>query len=196
MNKKFLYKTLIKDISNVIKKHLNESNTKIVDKEINVEFDINDIPLSALCKQYINFNDYLMPRFYDKLTNHERINEDIKYSASADTAIAAIIDRYPIAKWQIIQGYNKINVIFIIPLIEDNEYLITNSMKYLGYYVSNRWLQPVTNENGEKLKYIALRFDPYYPASITNDIRQYDYIYHISPAYNLESIKKMGLFLN
>ena len=183
-----LYKSIIKEISDVIKKHLNESS-KIIDTEIGFEFDINDIPVSALRKQYINFHDYLMPRFYDKLTKYENINESVNYTEDAEVAMHAILDRYPLDNWQykIMTAFNNIHVIVIIPFINENEELITQSMEQLGYYKSDRWLQPVLN-----MKYIAIRFDPYYPDSLTNDIRRYNYIYHLSPAYNLESIKKNG----
>ena len=41
-----LYKSIIKEISDVIKKHLNESNNDIIyDPYTNFKIDLNDIPI-------------------------------------------------------------------------------------------------------------------------------------------------------
>ena len=60
-------------------------------------------------------------------------------------------------------------------------------MKSLGYIPSCKWQQ-----NVEGMIFEAIRFDPIYTDDFTNQIRYGRYVYHLSPTYNLGSIKKNG----
>ena len=123
-----LYKSIIKEISDVIKKHLNESNNDIIyDPYTKFKINLNDIPIEQVRKSYINYKFILYPDVFGKLATHKKVNESIQYTVPTKEVCKLIKQRYNLYDWQCqdIVAYNKVEVIAVIPLLDENERNIT-----------------------------------------------------------------------
>ena len=193
MNKQVLYKSLLKEISDVIKKNLYESESKIIDPEIGFEFDITDIPIDVLKKQYVNFKLYRMPPAYGDLlydsSKNKRLTEGVNVSYDPTQVRDTIIKNYHMDEWQcqVLKAENEIHVIVVAPLLDENESLIEEDMESMGYYKCNKWIQ---SSNG--LSFVLIRFDPQFPQSVNNMVRQLNVLIHLSPVYNHTQIQQYG----
>ena len=158
-----------------------------------VDFDLRNIPLEYLKKQFKNFKVYLTPLSHlnplHELWKNGRIDEGIKCSLDVDKVKDAIMEKYPLMDWQFEEElrFNNIKVAIIIPNIDENIDMMVDDMSTMGYYVGF-----MNDMSYQGFPYVLLRFEPRFPNDITNQVRNMGVIYHLSPKYNFESIKKHG----
>lgn len=156
-------------------------------------FDLSKIPVDKLKKQFVNFKFKLVGTPYGselvESTKQRRLTEGITHSVDVGDVKDEMIKKYGLDSWQfdIAEMENDIKVAIIIPHVDENESMVVEDMVSMGYYLSFR--NDLTQSG---MNYILLRFDPRYPKSVTNDVRNMEFIYHWSPKYNLELIKKLG----
>ena len=166
----------------------------IIDKTF-INIDFSKIPLKILRKQYINFKSIIKspPTFGDPLmalSKKKRLNEGKdRKTFDIEDVKKTILKNYKLEEEQFVISTeeNDIKVALIIPHIGDNEKLIIEDMESLGYYETIRGVVEIEN-----MEYVLIRFDPRYPKDITDIIRKMKYIKHLTPKYNLESIKEHG----
>lgn len=165
----------------------------IIDKTfLDIDFKIS---ISKLRKQYVNFKSLVKspPTFGDplmSLSKKRRLNEgENRKTFDIEIVKETIIKNYNLEEEQFVISTenNDIKVALIVPHIGDNENMIIEDMKSLGYYETIRGIVEADN-----MEYTMIRFDPKYPKDITSVVRQMKYIKHITPKYNLESIKNNG----
>lgn len=194
-------KNMIKKFNDYINE--NKSITKIMYQEddfsvlydVFLDIDLSDIPIVNLRKQYIDFKSLIVspPMFGDPLlakSKHKRLNEgENRKTLDIEDVRESIIKNYDMEDWQFnIKMYtNDIKVALIVPHVADNEKMIVEDMMSMGYYETNR---SIIEKNG--MRFSLIRFDPKYPKDITSDVRKMKFIKHITPKYNLESIKEHG----
>lgn len=187
---------MIKKFSDFINESI--SNKSFIDEyamldDTFVDFDLSKIPVNKLKKQFKNFKFVVCGVSYGsplvETSKQNRLNEGVKQSVDVEDVKTAMIKKYSLDFWQfdIAIMENDIRVAVIIPHIGENEDMIVEDMYSLGYYLTFR-----NDLRSDGLSYTLLRFDPRYPKSITNDVRNMGWLMHWSPKYNLESIRKFG----
>lgn len=151
------------------------------------DFSLSSIPVHLLKKQFKNFKVYLMPLSFDNSLRH--VDESVKFSVDVEDVKKSIMEKYLLMDWQFETKLlkNNIKIAIIIPHVDDNIEMVLKDMDDLGYYESFR------NEMSEQgFPYVLIRFEPRFPDDITNQVRNMGVIYHLSPKYNLDSIKENG----
>ena len=124
------------------------------------------------------------------LSKEKRLNEGKdRKTFDIEDVKKTILKNYKLEEEQFVISTeeNDIKVALIIPHIGDNEKLIIEDMESLGYYETIRGVVEIEN-----MEYVLIRFDTRYPKDITDIIRKMKYIKHLTPKYNLESIKEHG----
>ena len=160
-----------------------------------LDIDFSKISMGEWKKQYVYFKSLIVcpPCFGNPLlpkTKERRLKEGYsRTSIDIEDVKECICRQYELDDWQFnIKIYaNDIKVGLIIPNIKNNELLIVEDMESLGYYVSSKGIMNINN-----MEYFYIRFDPKYPKDITEDVKNMKFIKHLTPKYNLESIKKHG----
>lgn len=159
------------------------------------DFDLSKITLSEWKKQYVNFKSLivLQPCFGNPLLpswKKRKLEEGYsRETVEIELAQESICRQYELEDWQFqVKIYaNDIRVGIIIPNIDENESKITEDMTSMGYYALSKGTMDI---NG--MEYFFIRFDPRYPKDITDIVRKMGVIKHITPKYNLDSIRKNG----
>lgn len=160
-------------------------------------FKISHIPLYKKQQQYIDYKfthitptDFLDPLYHKNITN--RLYENAAtYTVPLSQVKKSICRKYKLQEWQYIEfdAYHDHKLCIIIPKIGKNEEMIINDMESLGYFCGYKELYD--DPAGE---YIGLRFEPMYQTDdITNTLREYGYLLHITLTKNLDSIYEHGL---
>lgn len=156
--------------------------------------DINfiDIPFKSLKKQYVDFEEIisLPPTFDDPLFKRKgSVNENIEKTIDIQKVRKSIMKKYELEDWQfkVKEASNEIKVAVIVPHIGSNEKMVIDDMTSMGYYFCQMWEQKIRG-----LIYTIIRFDPKHIKDITNLVRKMEYLKHLTPKYNLESIKENG----
>lgn len=158
-----------------------------------VDFDLSNIPKEKLKKQFKNFKFVVCGVPYGsrlvETTKQHVLSEGVNHSVDVEDVKSEMVVKYSLDEWQfeIKIMENDIKVAIIIPHIDENENMIMEDMSSLGYYLSFK------NElKGCGLPYTLLQFEPRFPKTITNVVRNMGWISHWSPKYNLKSIRDIG----
>ena len=88
----------------------------------------------------------------------------------------------------ITKNANEIYIALLIPNIGENIKLLEDDMKQLGYFIGT-----VRNIKILNMDWVQLQFEPLYQKDETESMTEKPYLFHITPNYNLDSIKKNGL---
>ena len=162
------------------------------EEDIMSYFDIDNIPEGELRKQYIDFSILLGNRGYGgrfSTIRGEIISEDIQATLSIEETKEEISKKFHLRNWQFfVDDSEDIKLIVLFPGIFQNSKKIIRAMEACGWYASTKSFKWVHN-----MLWRCISFDPRYLDSVKNDIMKYQYLYHWTPAYNLESILKDGL---
>lgn len=171
-----------------------------------MDFDLNDIPKDELSKQYVIFRFLVVcpPGFGSPLmdvSKNEALQHGADYTWDIDTVRRNIMKQYKLQPWQfrISEECNNIRVGLVIPARRDNADKIIEDMVALGYYVNQRFPQEVEIKfDDERIiaTFELIRFDPKFPADMTDEVRKMKTIKHITPKYNGLSIKSNGFIPN
>ena len=179
-------KDIVKD---VVKKILSESSDFVCD------IDIKSIPREELEAIYIDYR--LLPTItcHDhKLYNPTYIREAVGDIMEIDEVVKEIAKKYHLPPHTIgkKEGFNKVYVYVITALIGDNDKLIEEDMRRLGYFLGVRG--NITVVDGKQFR--VLQFEPMsqLQSDITDELKtKYKILYHWTPMYNIKSIKENGL---
>lgn len=123
------------------------------------------IPINKLRKQYVNFKSLVKspPTFGDPLmllSKKQRLNEgENRKTFDIKIVKETIIKNYNLEEEQFVISTenNDIKVAIIVPHIDDNENMIIEDMKSLGYYETIREIIEIDN-----MEYKMIRFDTKY----------------------------------
>lgn len=167
------------------------------DVSINPDEVINliDIDVNILQKYYVDFRLFQFNNGFDKLKlGAKYIKEAFDDIVTADEVVKSIQSKYHLPDNFIYkqEAFNKIYVYIAVALVGINDELIINDMSHLGFFLSTKGQRQIING----LWYQVLRFEPDYQMQEdkTDYIKQnYDKLYHITPAYNLNDIFSEGL---
>ena len=159
----------------------------VLDKSLE-EIDLSNVTKKSAKKQFVNFEIICLPSSFGDILFND-INEDKNVSYDIKKVCNEICRKYSLEDWQfqIINGCNDISVALVIPKTARNEELITKDMIRFGYYESIKYIQ-----NMFGYPYLKIKFDPRFPKSINNTVRSMSCILHLTPMYNLDSIKQNG----
>ena len=193
MNTIKTFEEFINENSKSVKVSYQDDDYSILDKTFK-DIDLSDIPIKELRKQYVDFETLIVvpPTFGDPLfknSKKRRLNEGVKKSFDIQTVRKSIMKKYELKDWQfkLTEAANEIKIALIVPHLGSNNELVIEDMKSLGYYDCDSWF---IKRDG--MIYAVIRFDPQYPKDITNEVGKMQYIKHLTPRYNVESIKKNG----
>lgn len=176
-------------------------------KDILKEIDSNeDLDLFDLTQYDINdlkqaYRDYrLTPYitvFGDILSDDPCLTENIGDILPPDTVVHKISQKYmlPLSFVTKREAHNQLFIYIIIGKIGVNDKLIAEDMQKMGYFLS------ITREpkvfNG--MVFQMLQFEPYSQKQndeTDNIKRQFDFLYHWTPTYNVNEILLYGLIPN
>lgn len=169
-------------------------NTNIDDISKEIGFDLSSISKDEIIKQFVDFQLIAGDVSYtSKIQQHNGhyINEAENYSVPLNIVKTEISEKYKLQDWQFVieEGKNKIQIAYIIPFVNKNIEMLTNDMKSYGYHYSKILRKFKLNNN---IPFLYIKYEPIYSDNITNHVRETRFIYHITPEYNLDNIKKEG----
>lgn len=164
-----------------------------IDKDgINIDFDLNNISNDELKKIYIIQSSFKELSKYHKnklgtLSKKLYEKQQLNYTIPVDEVTHELKMKYMLYDWQIETRTvcNKVKVILIIPNIKDNVDLLVDDMNKFGYYLS--YYNDISNN---EYNYQYLYFEPNYTDDVTNRVKRYGIIIHLTHGYNLENIIK------
>lgn len=184
-----LHKIILESIEKIIQ----ESEQEDVDG-----IDISSIDIETLKDAYIDLR--LVPSvtvYGDILSDIPTINEAIGDIQTPDTVVNTIRKKYQLPPQFVakVEVYNKIYIYIVTACIGINDKIIEQDMQKMGYFLGHR-KQP---QNVGGMLFQVLQFEP--TSQMQNDETknikaQYDYLYHWTPEYHLNSILQNGLIPN
>lgn len=165
----------------------------------NIMFDLGELQVSLADLKQITRDLRLTPTsasFDDRLCDEFPIMEAVNDILPPDEVIHKICQKWNLASNCAIklEKPHKISVYLIIAKIGENEKLIEDDMKRLGYFLG--WSKEISLMG---VPYLKLQFEPYcqLQEDITDEIKgKYKALYHWTPNYNVESIMRGGLVPN
>ena len=175
-----------------LKRIISRVITEVIGKRL--VFDINSISEKDARQQFINFKIVAIPDHYGspflKDKQGKYIIDEIIESLPLSEVKGLIAKKYSLQDWQfkIVTNANKIEIALIIPNIDTNKDMLEDDMLQLGYF--SGIALPFKLHN---MDWIQLQFEPLYQNDETNDLKNKGVLYHITPKYNIDSIKKNGI---
>ena len=153
-----------------------------------IDFDINNIPIEQLRKQYLNYS-YELP-FSSSDTSYKMVTETVNKSTPLNELRLLVIERFYLEDWQFLirEAHNNIDVALIVPNIPDSKDMIIQFMENEGYFRAGE-----REIKREEMNWLQIQFEPYYQLPITQEILNDETVYHMSPSYNNLSIETNGI---
>lgn len=151
-------------------------------------FDIHLIPIDELKQQYVDY------QFQLPITNYSNIEYGQVDESMNITPIEPIISylkgKYMLKEWQcyVTSGHNDIDVGLIVPNINMNIQIISDELDKYGYCIGAS--RDITVED---MNWTQLQFEPRETKSITDEIRNEKYLYHVTQTFNDTSILQYGI---
>ena len=176
-------------IKESVKKVLNENN--MLDDDI----DITKIPIEVLKQGYFDYKLVPVTSYYgDVLHEPSTIKEAVGDILPPDTVVKNILNKYNLPPQFVIkrEHFHKIFVYAITALIGDNDKLIEEDMKKMGYFLSKRG--NVIEIQG--MRFQILQFEPssQLQEDITDMVKsKFDILYHWTPSFCVDGILREGL---
>jgi hypothetical protein len=198
MSKKTI-KLTEQDLHNIIKKTV----AILKDKTSEVNFNINSIDISKINIEILKqayFDFRLVPSitaYGDVLSNNLYIKESFGDIQPPDSIVNRIIQKYNLPPQLVIkrEAYNKIYIYVITAIIGENDKIIEDDMKKMGYFLGHKGnIQKI-----QGMTFQVLQFEPYSQTQNdeTENIKsKYNCLYHWTPCYNVNNILKDGLIPN
>lgn len=160
--------------------------------------DISKIDIDILKQAYIDLRLIPIATFYgDPLSNLSSLKESVGDIMPPDGVVHAIIQKYHLSPQLIfkVEAHHQLCVYAVTACIGINDKIIEDDMEKMGYFLGHRGnIQTVGNMNFQ-----VLQFEPY--SYMQNDETQtiqkrFNWLYHWTPEYNLNSILQNGLVPN
>lgn len=189
-------KRLREMVRNVIKEELNNEDFKI---NISDFWELNSLTKEQLMQLSLDFRLFLsFPDFNDNLYYDDEQDKITLYEQAENVTKSYsqvknyLMRRLGMQDWMIQQtkGCNGFRLIILVSNIGVNPKILVKVMENLGWF--NSRISPPKRVNGITIE--CMSFDPMYQKPLTNDIRsRWNWLYHISPIENKESILQKGL---
>ena len=188
-----------KRLRQVVKEEIDKFADQVVNDEksgLDKIFDLSKIPEEELCKQYY---DISIVHAFSGFGSILLKNESKAYKVENDGRVTPVSQvkheldwKYGFAPWQIIindRGHD-IQICVCIANLKQGVDEIVNDFKQMGYFLSQT--SPVSSPAPNQ-KWLALQFEPIYQVDEANEILNYGDLFHLTPAYNIQSILTNGL---
>ena len=192
-----------KKLTPILKNYLIERITsennieKFKEEDILKLFNINSIPYEERKKQHIDFSFYVHGAGYGSpvmIGEGEVLTEDAEHTRPFEEVYDEVIRLFKLQNWQIKEfkksvHANNISIAVLIANINMNIQLTCELFKVYGWSIASYNII----QDEDNLDWVALSFDPMFQDDITDEVKKYTMIYHITPRYNQELIQKNGL---
>lgn len=156
-------------------------------------FDLSDVTLEDLKNQYIDYS--LCADIVENFNNDilkELITESIQLNQTVNINVVKerLKNKYLLNEFQffIINGSHNIKFAILVADINYNYQMVKSDMESFGYFFSHKQEKYI---NG--MKWLILQFEPAHQETRNDILRNMNYIYHLSPLSNLNSILNNGL---
>lgn len=193
MGNKIIEEYIKKVASKIIKETIENNNKKV---KVEDYWDLNFFTDEMLQHLNVDLSIFLCGKGYGSpiryRNNKVKVSEQIERTTYPYEEVKNVLERdLHFESWQVIeqQGSNDMKVILLLTDIGKNIDIVISKMKTLGWF--NAEMSDVSLYNG--IPIIAITFDPMYQSSVNDDVRKLKYLFHVSPAYNKESIVQHGL---
>lgn len=179
-----------------IKEYFDKRKTHISGDEMWKIFDFEKIPLQKLKNAYVDltlfsniggFGDRF--QFWDNQI--EIVQESNTNTIAPDSTKSALIRQLGLQEWQIkeTRGANDVAIMILYAEINRNTDIIIKAMESCGWTIGTRNTKVI-----EGMKWCVMSFEPMFQDIVTkNVLEKYNYLYHWTPQYNLETILRNGL---
>ena len=157
------------------------------------------LKLDGITKQDVEeiFVDYTLIHTFPNYSNpinklpssDEQLVEDVKKTIPLKDAKKFLLQKYPLKDWQfqIHKASNNIEIAIVVPQINVNDKQIIKDMEQMGYFYSVA--VPFYMYN---MPMVRLQFEPLFQDNITNEVKNMNIIYHVTPTSNVNSILLYG----
>lgn len=180
-----------------ILKRIDEDNEKYFDndEDLSKYFDFDNIPEDEFKRQCVDLRIYAFSSgfggkvFYDSDKN-EIISESAEITHSYDDTKKELKRLYNMSDWQIREQVvaNNIKVIVLLCDISNNRKMMIDTMSGCGWSLAK-----AQNIMLNGTPWVMLSFDPMFQDDITAEVMKYDFVFHITPKYNIDAIMLNGL---
>lgn len=156
-------------------------------------FDLDSISLKDLESQYVDLSPIVsMSGYGGRFIAHKGtiINEEVTSTLSFEETKEQLKSKFHLKDWQITSDIqaNNIQLIVLYPSIFRNTKLLKNAMAACGWSFASKGIA-----TRGKMIWKVMSFDPMFQDDVGNEMRKSPLVYHWTPLYCLESIKKEGL---
>ena len=182
----------------LIERIITENNIKLLSENdiLNI-FDIDNIPFEERKKQYIDFSFIVHYMGYNSpvmFNENKIITEEASYTIPFDEVKNELIKLFRVKGWQIKTIYedsfaNNVNIGILIANFNMNLQLTNALMSQYGWSLASYG----THTDVDGMDWLVLTYDPMFQNDITDEVKEYDIIYHWSPQYNQNDIETYGL---
>lgn len=154
-----------------------------------IPFDIYEIPIDELKKQYVDYSIDIPISQYSNQTYKNVIEEVIKTTPIAET-VEYMRTTFFFQDWQCLmrKAWNDVDVALIIPNIGQNESIIVNAMMEKGYFRG-----PDRQHERDGMNWLQIQFEPYESKSLKDEVIEDEVLYHVTPYVNTDSILTKGI---
>lgn len=187
-------KSLILRMEQKLSWYESESLKESLNKNEPIVFDLKQIGYEKL-KELDNFK---LTYCWDSFENHiakngngEYLFEKVFDLLPSDEVVRQILNNYQLNDWQIkkVEMYHNISVYILISTKTTKKDEITNDMDRMGYFKASE--KDIVYGD---MRLLQIKFEPKTQNDETDKIKSiFDFMYHLSPSYNEESILKEGL---
>ena len=172
----------------------NEINN-IDDDDLSKYFDFDNIPEDEFKRQCVDLRIYAFSSgfggkvFYNSDKN-AIISESVEITQSYDETKQELKRLYNMSDWQICEQVvaNNIKVMVLFCDTSNNRKLMIDTMSGCGWSLAKAQNIIINN-----IPWVMMSFDPMFQDDITDEILKYDFLYHITPKYNIDAIMSNGL---
>ena len=156
--------------------------------------DISNVGINVLRDAYKDLRLHKIPASFDRLTFPIAIKEAYGDILQPDEVVKRIVRKYGYSTDLVkkVEMYHQVAVYVVVAKMGENVELIKEDMERMGYFLGFIG-KPVTIEG---MEFVELKFEPYCQMrdDRTDAIKSNNkFLYHWTPAYNLESVRANGL---
>lgn len=193
--KKDIIKINEKQLKGLIFEGINNFFSSFKDEELDIEniFNFSSIPFDELEEQYVDLSVIVSSSGYGGKfmgVNGKILKENATKTLSITETKNEIQRKFKFKDWQFAtqEGANKIRLVMLYPGILKNSKLIKEAMSACGWSLAYKTF---TIKKG--MIWRAMSFEPMFQNNVANEARQFKYLLHWTPLYNVKSIMEKGL---
>ena len=156
-------------------------------------FGLDNVSMEDLKKQYKDFGYIVCSSGYGGRfmgAEGKILKEEAQATLSIEETKKELLPKFGFESWQLgtTQGAHGIQLAVLIAKLGSNVTLLKDAMAACGWSFST-----INETDLGGMTWLGLTFDPMFQDNVENDMRKYHFLYHWTPLYNYEKIKKEGL---